>query len=193
MVNKADYTDDLVLAGDVKRGEERAFDYLFRTRYASLCRFAAAFVNDIAVAEDIVQELFTTIWQHGERLDARRPVDNYLFTSTRNACLNYLRDRRVHATLDTLAGNVATPDDARPDDDPRLDRLRAAVEALPLQCKLIFKLVVLEEMKYREAAERLDISVNTVKTQLKIAYKTLREKLDRDTLLLYLALFPGNR
>jgi RNA polymerase sigma-70 factor (ECF subfamily) len=178
MTMEPDYKDDLALAGEVKKGNEKAFDYLFRTRYARMCRLAVTFINDKVVAEDIVQEIFSTVWQHAHRVNERRSIDGYLFTSVRNACLNHLRDARHHVSLDALL-QEATPPEAAPDtDDPRLTRLWQVIEALPLQCKVIFKLVAIEEMKYHEVAERMELSVNTVKTQIKIAYKTLRQKME---------------
>ena len=59
-----------------------------------------------------------------------------------------------------------------------------AVNSLPEQCRVILKLVVLEEMKYAEVAEKLGISLNTVKTQMKIAYRELRGKLSGKQLFL---------
>ncbi|MDR2131589.1 MAG: RNA polymerase sigma-70 factor [Odoribacteraceae bacterium] len=184
---KPDYQDDFVLAGEVKKGNEQAFDYLFRTRYKRMCRFAITLVNDPAVAEDIVQEVFSAVWQHNYRVDERKRIDNYLFMSVKNACLNHLRAKRDHVELDVLMQEVI-PDNSQEGEDPRLNYLRTTIETLPLQCKLIFKLVVWEEMKYSEVADRMGISVNTVKTQVKIAYKTLREKLDRSALWLCIAL-----
>ncbi|MDR1274627.1 MAG: RNA polymerase sigma-70 factor [Odoribacteraceae bacterium] len=177
MTMEPDYKDDLVLAGEVKKGNEKAFDYLFRTRYARMCRLAVTFINDKTVAEDIVQEVFSTVWQHARRVNERRSIDGYLFTSVKNACLNHLRDARHHVSLDVLP-REETPAEAPPEtDDPRVKHLWQVIEGLPLQCKIIFKLVVIEEMKYHEVAARMELSVNTVKTQIKIAYKTLRQKM----------------
>jgi len=72
---------------------------------------------------------------------------------------------------------------------PELNRLWGEIENLPLQCKVVFKLVILEDMKYKDVADSLGISVNTVKTQMKIAYKTLREKLKQEQFSLLLFLF----
>ncbi|MDR2414177.1 MAG: RNA polymerase sigma-70 factor [Odoribacteraceae bacterium] len=172
-----DYNDERVLATRLKQGSASAFDYFFRTRHERACRFAVAIVNDTAAAEDIVQEVFSAIWTRARWLDERKPVDNYLFISVRNACLNYLRDKKPRAEIDEAA-REESPDES-PDDDPRIERARRAIERLPSRCKLIFKLVVWEEMSYRDVANRLDLSLNTVKTQIKIAYRTLREELSR--------------
>ncbi|MDR1415255.1 MAG: RNA polymerase sigma-70 factor [Odoribacteraceae bacterium] len=185
------YTDDFVLATGVKRGSEEAFDYLFRTRYARMCRVARAFVNDADAAEDVVQEIFSTLWQHYQRVDAGRSIDAYLFTAVRNACLNHLRSTRQRAGVEALLQESVPPEAMAGTDDPRVARLWHAIETLPLQCKIIFKLVAIEEMKYREVAEHMEISVNTVKTQVKIAYRVLREKVDGEALLLCLAAARG--
>ena len=68
-----------------------------------------------------------------------------------------------------------------------------AVEELPERCRLVLKLVVLEDMKYAEVAERLDISINTVKGQMKIAYRELRKKFSTGQLVLLYGLFRLNR
>lgn len=69
-----------------------------------------------------------------------------------------------------------------------LNQLWGEIDKLPFQCKIVFKLVVLEEMKYKEVADSLSLSVNTVKTQMKIAYKTLRENLRQEQFSLLLIL-----
>ena len=163
------------LIKELKAGEESAFDFLFRSRYKKLCRFAWAFVGDYSVAEDIVQELFSNIWRKKETIDERQAIDNYLYVSVRNACYTHLRVKKQNVELSALLNVLRT--------------IWNAVEALPLQCKGVFKLVVLEDMKYREVADCMGISVNSVKTQMKIAYKELRAKLDRNQMLLLFFLY----
>ena len=91
--------------------------------------------------------------------------------------------------LEELKSQLEAPEEVVEFDNAELNRLWVEIEKLPLQCKAVFKLVVLEDMKYREVAEALDISVNTVKTQVKIAYKTLRESLQREQFSLILLLY----
>lgn len=172
------------LIKELKAGEESAFDFLFRSRYKKLCRFAWAFVGDYSVAEDIVQELFSNIWRRKETIDERQSIDNYLYVSVRNACYAHLRVKKQNVELSALLNEAIVPDWECDFESPVLRTIWNAVEALPLQCKGVFKLVVLEDMKYREVADCMGISVNSVKTQMKIAYKELRTKLDRNQMLL---------
>lgn len=183
------YRDMAILTRDLKAGEEAAFDFLFRTRYKNLCRFAAAFVVHFDVAEDIVQEIFEKIWQKSARIAEGESIDSYLFVATRNACFTFLKDRRERVDLERLKQELEAPEEVVEFESAELNRLWGEIEKLPLQCKTVFKLVVLEDMKYREVAEALDISVNTVKTQVKIAYKTLRESLQRGQFTLFLLLY----
>ena len=171
------------LIKELKAGEESAFDFLFRSRYKKLCRFAWAFVGDYSVAEDIVQELFSNIWRKKETIDERQAIDNYLYVSVRNACYTHLRVKKQNVELSALLNEAIVPDWECDFESPVLRTIWNAVEALPLQCKGVFKLVVLEDMKYREVADCMGISVNSVKTQMKIAYKELRAKLDRNQML----------
>jgi len=185
------YSDIEVLTRELKEGKEVAFDYLFRTRYKNLCRFAATFVIHFDVAEDIVQEVFEKIWKKNTRIDEGESIDSYLFVAVRNACFTFLKNKRERVDLEVVKQNLETPEEVIEFDTPELNRLWKEIDNLPVQCKIVFKLVVLEDMKYKDVANSLDISVNTVKTQMKIAYKTLREKLRQDQFFLLLLLF-GN-
>ena len=183
------YSDIEVLTRELKEGKEVAFDYLFRTRYKNFCRFAATFVIHFDVAEDIVQEVFEKIWKKNTRIDEGESIDSYLFVAVRNACFTFLKNKRERVDLEVVKQNLETPEEVIEFDTPELNRLWKEIDNLPVQCKIVFKLVVLEDMKYKDVANSLDISVNTVKTQMKIAYKTLREKLRQDQFFLLLLLF----
>ncbi|MCQ4872790.1 RNA polymerase sigma-70 factor [Butyricimonas paravirosa] len=183
------YSDIEVLTRELKEGKEVAFDYLFRTRYKNLCRFAATFVIYFDVAEDIVQEVFEKIWKKSTRIDEEESIDSYLFVAVRNACFTFLKNKRERVDLEAVKQNLETPEEVIEFDTSELNRLWREIDNLPVQCKIVFKLVVLEDMKYKDVAESLDISINTVKTQMKIAYKTLREKLRQDQFSLLLLLF----
>ena len=172
------YSDIEVLTRELKEGKEVAFDYLFRTRYKNLCRFAATFVIYFDVAEDIVQEVFEKIWKKSTRIDEEESIDSYLFVAVRNACFTFLKNKRERVDLEAVKQNLETPEEVIEFDTSELNRLWREIDNLPVQ-----------DMKYKDVAESLDISINTVKTQMKIAYKTLREKLRQDQFSLLLLLF----
>lgn len=171
------YTQDYsVLLQELKAGKESAFDSLFRLFYKDLCRFACSFLNDPMMAEDVVQEVFEKVWTRRKFIDEDRELDHYLYVSVRNACYTLLKQKKERLKLEEVDSRKTYTEEI-PSESDGLQLIRHMIEELPFQCRVIFKLVVLEEMKYQEVATYLDISVNTVKTQMKIAYKLLREKL----------------
>lgn len=173
---------------ELKAGKESAFDFLFRSRYKELCHFAWSFIGDYHLSEDIVQELFSTIWKKKTAINENQSLDSYLYVSVRNACYTHLKSNKQNVSIDVLMQQVIQPETELCFNDPGLNKLWNTVETLPLQCKIIFKLVVLEELKYKEVAERLDVTVNTVKTQMKIAYKILRKQIAKEEVLVLLYL-----
>lgn len=183
-----EYIGSIAFLKELKAGKESTFDFLFRNRYEPLCRFAWSFLGDYTLAEDIVQEIFSNIWKKRQAIDETQSIDSYLYVSVRNACYTHLKNSKKNVPIDVLLQEVVEPETEIFFDRPELQKLWNAIEALPLQCKIIFKLVVLEELKYHEVAEKLGISFNTVKTQMKIAYKTLRDKFSRNDMFLLLIL-----
>ena len=106
MENSQKYYDIEILTRELKEGKEVAFDYLFRTRYKKLCRFAATFVVQFDVAEDIVQEVFEKIWKKSTRIDERASIDSYLFVAVRNACFTFLKNKQERVDLEDVKQNL---------------------------------------------------------------------------------------
>ena len=171
--------DYSILIRELKAGKESAFDSLFRLFYQDLCRFACSFLNDPMMAEDVVQGIFEKIWTRKKFIDESQQLDHYLYVSVRNACYTFLKNKKEHVKLDEVDSRKTYTEEISSDSDG-LQIIRRMIEELPFQCRVIFKLVVLEEMKYQEVATYLDLSVNTVKTQMKIALRFLREHLTQD-------------
>ena len=171
--------DQQQLVKDLGNRNAKAFEHLFVTRYKGLCRFAHAFVDSYEEAEEVVQDMFARIWEKGLQLNASVSLDNYLCVSVRNACLRKVeREARL---VDLEAARTVEYEETKERD---MTPVWKAVDELPEQCRVILKLVVLEDMKYSEVAEKLGVSVNTVKTQIKIAYRILRSKLSKEQLTL---------
>lgn len=171
--------------------EDLIFDNLFRTKYKKMCRIAYTFLEDFDAAEDIVQEIFSEMWEKKTHLKKLENWEDYLFIAIRNSCLTYLRNKKKVVPIEELHNDIMN-DPESSNIPEELMPLWIAIEELPGQCKIIFKQVVLEEMTYQEVATCLDVSTNTVKTHMKIAYKTLREKLNSKKILFFLWLFHKN-
>lgn len=165
------------LVRELKQEKPEAFKLLFQTYFTGLYHFANSIVNNESVAKDIVQELFVTVWDKRKNLNENSAIDHYLYVAVRNSCYTYLKREVHHLNIETIQ-NCSIPSEMPEDlENPEDQLLWNAVENLPLQCKMVFKLIVIEEYSYKEVAKRLEISVNTVKTQMSRACRTLREKL----------------
>ena len=157
-----------------------AFKSLFDTYYASLCHYASHYLNDDSLSEEVVQELFVKIWEKRKSLTIDTSVKNYLFRAVRNGCLNQIQ----HDKVIQLHGRKLK--EALMSEDPAADylitpemilQLEEGIESLPEKRREIFRLSREEGLKYREIAEKLQLSVKTVEAQMGLALKTLRTKI----------------
>lgn len=154
---------------------------IFRTHHKMLCKVAYAIVKDKSAAEDIVQDVFVTIWKKRNELVIDSNLKGYLYRAVSNSCLNYLKSyhKRNVKPLEEFgdqALGVYTPYD-----NIDFDRLNTAVEKaidnLPPRCKVIFVLSRMEGLKHQQIADALHVSVKTVENQMGIALTKLREEL----------------
>jgi RNA polymerase sigma-70 factor (ECF subfamily) len=139
--------------------------------------WAYKIIQNKSAAEDIVQDFFINYWEKKETLDFHPSFLAYAYRSVYNSSLNYLRDneRFIHGyevTVDLIDDSVDS------EDAQELMRLLLkAIDELPKRCKKIFVMATLEKKKYKEVADMLGISVNTVKVQVSKAYRILKEKI----------------
>ena len=146
---------------------EKHIESLFNRYYRPLCLFALHYVEETEAAEDIVQDAFVALW---ERSPEVRDPKSYLFTSVRNACLSWLRQRNNVA--DTLLETIPEEEqESRADEEARL---WSAIDALPRKRRQIFLLAKRDGFKYEEIATRLGISVHTVRNQMSKALAALK-------------------
>ncbi len=167
---------------------------LFRTHYQPLCNYAYTFVQDRDEAEEIVQSTFLSVWEKRENLEIRTAVKPYLYAMVRNACLNMLKHEKIkqqHATIELAVAEKSVESVTRSVMASELEtKIYEAMEKLPQQCRLIFKLSRFEELKYSEIADQLNLSVKTVENQMGKALKIMREQL-KDYLPLLIVLMNG--
>lgn len=166
----------------LKNGDERVYKHLFYLYYANLVVYANTFLKNTGTAEDVVQEFFIAFWYEKKHNHVERDLEGYLYRSVRNLCLNHLRDdkRRMARFTDYV---VEESEDFRfsLEEMEEREEIQKAIDLLPEQCRLIFTLCCLESMKYQEVAEQLGISINTVRTQMTRAFKSLRDRLSGKT------------
>ncbi|MCD4773395.1 MAG: RNA polymerase sigma-70 factor [Bacteroidales bacterium] len=171
--------------------DETSFEELFRKHFNGLCFFAQNYVKDFDMAKEIVQESFINLWEKRQSIDISKSVKSYLTTSIRNKCLNYLRDTKKFNTeiilSDVLFQEVDFEQSDKLIEKELNNKINNAIDDLPEKCKEIFQLNRFENLKYKEIAVKLNISIKTVETQMSKALKHLRKKL-KDYLLILIAL-----
>jgi RNA polymerase sigma-70 factor (ECF subfamily) len=172
--------DDGELLARLRRGDEGAFDAVFRAYYGALVGLAEGMLRHRAVAEEVVQDVMLELWRRRETLAVEESLRAYLFQATRNRALNHLRHRKVeHRGEPHARGESVTPAaaDALLAEEEIDVAVRRAVAGLPDRCREVFELSRVHGLTYAEIARTLGISVKTVEAQMGKALKVLREKL----------------
>lgn len=160
----------------IRTGDEQAFAALFRRYYGCLHQFAGRMTRNSHAAEDIVQDVFVKLWTDRDKLTIRSNFRAYLYKAVYNKALNHLRHKKIelcHSENAQLAGSAPeTPDEILHAGE--FERaVNQAVAGLPEACREVFLLRKQDGLSYAEIAAVQGISVNTVKTQLSRALKTL--------------------
>jgi len=175
-----------VILQQAATGDETAFRQVFAFFYKRLYHFAFAIVKTKEAAEEIVEDVFIRIWQQRGGLAAVQNIKVYLYTATKNAALNYLSKKAKENITEpfdniniTLIQSAITPEQIMITGE-MYKKIQEAVDALPPRCKMIFKLIREDGLKYKEVSEILNISVNTIDVQMAIAVKRIAAALQID-------------
>lgn len=166
---------------DFQRGNRQLFNQLFSDYYVNLCRFAYTYLKDNDDSEEIVQEVFITLWENRAKLVINTSIRSFLYTSVKNRSLNFIRNRNTRLSHeDEFAREQAailshiTNFCEREELNHLIDE---AITELPEQCRIIFEMNRNHELTYTDIAKQLIISPKTVENQIGIALKKLRIKL----------------
>lgn len=187
--------NDRELFLQIKQGNKKSFEKLFMAYYASLCAFARKYIKDADECEEIVQSFFTRLWDKRDDLEINLSVKNYLFSSVRNRCINYLKHSKIKVEYqnDFLKSTDAQSDfsDAMLEID-LVEKIEKSIAELPQRRREIFVLSREKGLKYREIADELGISIKTVEAQMGQALKDLRDSLKeyRQLLISFLFVLP---
>lgn len=157
-------------------GDTQAFKELYDYFYAPLLQLALAIVHNREMAEEIVADVFIAVWKKKKNLPQVSNLKWYLYSATRNIALNYLRKYAHKKTLhldEAYLPEYEVNPEAQLISNEMMRHINMAISELPPQCRLIFKLVKEDGLKYREVAALLDISIKTVENQVGIALKKL--------------------
>lgn len=170
-------TEQQIIEG-IRKGDKACFQRVFENYYEKLCDYAFTILRDRDEAEDAVQTMFLKVWEKREGLMITHTVKSYLYRAIHNFCLNQLEHRDIRQKHVEFSMHHATDIQQPEVFQTELEgNIQSAIEQLPEQCRIIFKMSRYEELKYSEIAERLGISVNTVENQVSKALRILRTQL----------------
>jgi RNA polymerase sigma-70 factor, ECF subfamily len=174
----------------MKNDDEKFLKMLFKLYYSKLCSYAAIFVKSPDLAEEIVQETFIKFWESRNELQIEHSFRSYIFRTVHNNCINYLKKSEVLRrqsklmTEEIMYHNEVALRNFSPGiiDDIITEELQESlsnvINDLPPQARKIFLLSRFDQLSYSEIADKMKISVNTVKTQMKRTLSKLREIFD---------------
>jgi RNA polymerase sigma-70 factor (ECF subfamily) len=157
-------------------GDEGAFTALYRLRQGGVYRFALQMTGSVVVAEDVTQEVFLTLIEHGQRFDpARGTVASFLFGVARNMVLRRLgKDRATEEIEDSAASEDLLEDLTRRE---TIEQVRRAVLSLPEAYREVVVLCDLQDLDYQDAAAALECPIGTVRSRLNRGRAMLAQKL----------------
>ena len=165
---------------DFKIETKADFEKLFNAHYSNLCSYANNFLKDIDAAEEMVQGVLFILWTNKESIIITSSIQSYLFRAVRNASLNLIKhinireEYKIHKEYEIQ--NEQSPEDVMIVSELE-QKIREAIDRLPFKRKKIFIMSRYEGLKYKEIADKLNISVSTVENQMVKALKFLREEL----------------
>jgi RNA polymerase sigma-70 factor (ECF subfamily) len=166
------------LVKKIIRGDENAFRQLFDMFSHKLFHLAFSYLQSQEIAEEVVLDVFIAIWNKRESLSHVKNIENYLYISTKNQSLQYIRHKHIPDKNTVSLYEIELTDE---DDTPEhilLDKeyeslIQAAIDTLPPKCKEVFRLSLSDKLKNREIAKLLSISEKTVSGHLALACKRI--------------------
>ncbi len=162
----------------IQKGNEKAFEEIFKEYYASLCVYANKFTLNPEISKEIVQSIFLKLWEKRTDLNIHTSLKSYLFRCVHNNSIKYLHSKKFEEDYRRYNEEFfLNKRDYIPDFD-LTQRINKSIEELPPQCKKIFVLSRFDNLKHAEIAEILGISEKTVEVQIRRANISLRKKLN---------------
>ena len=175
---------DLANTASVSTGtayDDIAFERLFKEHFKALHAYANVMLRDDEMAEEMVQNVFLKLWEKRDDLNVEVSVKAYLYKMVHNACLNHFKHTKTKAKYEDYATYSLPSEEESAAKKLELKELEAriseALNELPQQCRIIFQMSRFEELKYKEIAEQLGLSIKTVENQMGKALRIMRTQL----------------
>lgn len=151
---------------------------MFRQYYNPLCNFAASIINDDLLAQDIVQDVFTNIWDKRDEISISGEPKHFLFTAVKNKSIEVYRKRKNEKKLSESVKIIQDENIVQQADKYMLrEHINNSLRQLPPKCRYVFELSKMNGLTYVEIAKEMEISVKTVENHIGKAYRLLRQLL----------------
>jgi RNA polymerase sigma-70 factor, Bacteroides expansion family 1 len=172
----------------IQEKDLETFESYYKTHYKSFFLMACKYLKDTVQAEEIVNDVFLKIWEDGTNINIESSLKSYIYKAIANRSLNALqKSKRQYAHQ---ADFTQVPDNGYEmkhlEEHELAVKLYTAIDHLPEQCRKVFELSRFEELKQQEIAEKLGISIKTVKNHITIALKQLTKSLSSYSIILIL-------
>ena len=178
---------------DLRSGDTKVFESLFKQWYEPLCRYAHSILNNQEEAEDVAQKTFCKLWDTHDKLEIHTSMKSYLYKMVHNTCLNTIKQWQLQSKhQEIIANNSVTAVNLVEQSlgyKELNQKIELAIAALPERCREVFLLSRMQHYSYAKIAETLQISPNTVETQMVKALKVLRIKLKDYLLFLFIGIW----
>ncbi|MEL6389341.1 MAG: RNA polymerase sigma-70 factor [Bacteroidota bacterium] len=170
--------DDSEILALLKKGDEKAVEYLFYRFFDYLCSVVYRVIHDYEAARDVVQDLFFELWKKRETIEIQTALMPYLRRAAVNRGLNYIKRKRIVAHQDEDAAadipSTEVSSQVKLEKEELEARIHRVIDSLPPKCRLVFCMSRFESLSYQEIATSLEISVKTVENQISKALRILR-------------------
>lgn len=167
---------------------EKKLKELMNKYYSQLCVVSVQYTDSLEISEDIVQDVFVRFWEENKLLSVETNPKAYLFRSIRNASIDYIRKNNYRVFTDIEEANLISEEEISEEElSLQYERLYRMIGQLSQQERAVLNAIVVENKRYKEVAEEMNISVNTVKTYFSRALRTLRKELPLSILLILLS------
>jgi len=170
----------------IRSGDKSAFEQVYLTYYDLLYHLSLQYLGEKSIAEEVVQDAFLKLWEVRTELKPDSNIKNYLYTITKNNCLSQLRKTHLHKTPVTDArflemqfnyeALVSIPDNVIEFEELKA-KIEASIDSLPDDLRQVFIMNRFEDLKYKEIADKLNLSPKTIEARMSKALNRLRTEL----------------
>ncbi|RZK77740.1 MAG: RNA polymerase sigma-70 factor [Pedobacter sp.] len=175
--------EDIELIIAIKQRNKRVFEVFYKKYYKQLFAIAHRYTSQAPVAEEIVHDVFITIWNKADQLTVQQSMKSYLFKAVVNSSLNFIKKEKSNAEKQLVYMKVWDESADEPHDrhaeEELLNRLEEALKLLPEKCRQVMYLSRFGKLKQQEIADQMNISIKTVKNHLTYGFQKLRIHLEK--------------